>query len=240
MIKQVAGAESGRARTDAGRPAPAGRTRWRRRSTAPERSAEAPGQAAEAPGQAAEAAGRTAEGRGRGRGGAAKAPGRSWRAVLVKALALLTAFVGMVAFAVVLARLTLVSVPGAVGQVHSNVRPGDSLRHYLLHATTVDAARQVGGNILLGLPFGLLLPVLVPKARGLLGVLLRTAAVMLLVELVQGALITGRAFDIDDVILNTTGALIGYLLLGRRAGRAVHRRPAPAATPPEGAVAGPV
>jgi glycopeptide antibiotics resistance protein len=47
---------------------------------------------------------------------------------------------------------------------------------------------------------------------------------MLLVELAQGAVVTGRAFDIDDVILNTTGALAGYLLLGRRLGRAVHAR----------------
>lgn len=54
--------------------------------------------------------------------------------------------------------------------------------------------------------------------------LLLTAAVMLLVEFAQGALVTGRAFDIDDVILNTTGALIGYLILGRRVGRAVHAR----------------
>nr|WP_258050354.1 VanZ family protein [Streptomyces finlayi] len=45
---------------------------------------------------------------------------------------------------------------------------------------------------------------------------------MILVELVQGALITGRAFDVDDVLLNTTGALLGYLLIGRRMGRAVH------------------
>ena len=45
---------------------------------------------------------------------------------------------------------------------------------------------------------------------------------MLLVEFAQGALVEGRAFDIDDVILNTTGALIGYLLLGRRLSRAVH------------------
>lgn len=37
-------------------------------------------------------------------------------------------------------------------------------------------------------------------------------------------MITGRAFDIDDVILNCTGALLGYLLLGRRLGRAVHPR----------------
>ncbi|MFC8454037.1 VanZ family protein [Kitasatospora sp. NPDC057223] len=156
-----------------------------------------------------------------------RAPGRSWGAAVVRVLALLLAFAGMVAFAVVLARITLVSVPGAVGQVHSNVRPGDSLRHYLFHATTADAIRQVGGNVLLGLPFGVLLPVLRPGSWGLLRVFATTALVMLLVELVQGALITGRAFDIDDVVLNTAGALLGYLLLGRRAARAVHRRPQP-------------
>jgi glycopeptide antibiotics resistance protein len=82
--------------------------------------------------------------------------------------------------------------------------------------------KQIGGNVVLGVPFGVLVPVLIPKARGILRVLLLTAVVMLLVELVQGTLITGRAFDIDDVILNTSGALVGYLLLGRRIGRAVH------------------
>jgi glycopeptide antibiotics resistance protein len=85
--------------------------------------------------------------------------------------------------------------------------------------------KQIGGNVLLGVPFGVLVPVLIPKARGILRVLLLTAVVMLLVELVQGTLITGRAFDIDDVILNTSGALVGYLLLGRRIGRAVHPKP---------------
>jgi glycopeptide antibiotics resistance protein len=47
---------------------------------------------------------------------------------------------------------------------------------------------------------------------------------MLLVEVTQGLLVTGRAFDIDDVILNTGGALAGYLLVGRRLGRTVHAR----------------
>ncbi|MFJ8042393.1 VanZ family protein [Kitasatospora sp. NPDC096147] len=152
---------------------------------------------------------------------------RSWTAVAARWLVLTAAFLASVAFAAALARVTLVPVPGAVGQVHSNLRPGDSLHHYLTRATTLDAARQVGGNVLLGVPFGLLLPVLWPKARGAFRVLVRTAAVMLLVELVQGALITGRAFDVDDVLLNTTGALLGYLLLGRRLTRVVRsgRRP---------------
>ncbi len=78
--------------------------------------------------------------------------------------------------------------------------------------------------MVLGIPFGVLVPVFAPRARGILKVLLLTATVMLLVEFAQGALITGRAFDIDDVILNTSGALIGWVLLGRRLGRAVHAR----------------
>lgn len=45
---------------------------------------------------------------------------------------------------------------------------------------------------------------------------------MVLIEATQGALVEGRAFDIDDVILNTLGALIGYVLLGRRLGSALH------------------
>ncbi|WP_205614040.1 VanZ family protein [Streptomyces dangxiongensis] len=142
----------------------------------------------------------------------------------VRLLAVLAAFAFMVAFAVVLARITLQPSPASVSLTHSNLHPGSSLRAYLEHAPIRDALRQVGGNVLLGVPFGVLVPVLAPRARGMLHVLVLTALVMLMVELVQGALITGRAFDIDDVILNTTGALLGWLLLGRRLGRGVHRR----------------
>jgi glycopeptide antibiotics resistance protein len=143
---------------------------------------------------------------------------------VVRLLVMLVAFAAMVAFAAALARLTLQPSPASEALTHSNLRPGRSLRAYLDQPELRDAVRQIGGNLLLGIPFGVLLPVLVPGARGILRVLLLTAAVMLMVELVQGALITGRAFDIDDVILNTTGALIGYLLLGRRLSRAVHPR----------------
>ncbi|MEU4876191.1 VanZ family protein [Streptomyces sp. NPDC021608] len=142
----------------------------------------------------------------------------------LRLLAMLVAFAFMVAFAVVLAKITLEPSPASAALVHSNLRPGDSLRAYLDQPALRDAVKQIGGNVLLGVPFGVLVPVVAPRARGLLRVLLLTATVMLLVEFAQGALVTGRAFDIDDVILNTTGALIGYLLLGRRVSRAVHAR----------------
>ncbi|MFK0018545.1 VanZ family protein [Streptomyces sp. NPDC090798] len=140
----------------------------------------------------------------------------------VRLLVMLLAFVAMVAFAVALARLTLEPSPASKALIHTNLHPGSSLRAYLDQPALRDAVKQIGGNVLLGVPFGVLVPVLIPKARGILRVLLLTAVVMLLVELVQGTLITGRAFDIDDVILNTSGALVGYVLLGRRIGRAVH------------------
>ncbi|MFD6941348.1 VanZ family protein [Streptomyces goshikiensis] len=153
-------------------------------------------------------------------------PGRRHGPVspVVRALAMVAAFAGTVLFSLVLARLTLEPSAASVDLVHSNVRPGHSIDAYLHGTSTTEAVRQLGGNLLLGLPFGVLLPVLLPPARGLVRVAVVTLCLMTLVELIQGALVTGRVFDIDDVILNTTGALLGYLLIGRRLGRAVHPR----------------
>jgi glycopeptide antibiotics resistance protein len=134
------------------------------------------------------------------------------------------AIVCMVAFAVALAKVTLVPSPASDSLVHTNLRPGASIRAYLDQPALRDTVKQIGGNILLGVPFGILLPMLFPRARGLLRVVVVTALVMVLVEAAQGAIVEGRAFDVDDVILNTTGALLGYLLLGRRLGRALHPR----------------
>ncbi|MCL6671717.1 VanZ family protein [Streptomyces panaciradicis] len=141
----------------------------------------------------------------------------------IRVLAMLVAFGAMVAFAVVLAKLTLEPSPASASLVHTNLHPGRSIRAYMEQPALRDTVKQIGGNILLGVPFGVLVPVVAPRARGLLRVLLLTAVVMLLVEFAQGALVNGRAFDIDDVILNTTGALIGWLLLGRRMGK-VHAK----------------
>ncbi|MEU3500066.1 VanZ family protein [Streptomyces hundungensis] len=149
---------------------------------------------------------------------------RTWSAVAARAAVLIAGFVCMVAFAVVLARATLVPSPMSVRLTHTNLHPGDSIRAYLAQPNWRDAVKQVGGNVVLGMPFGVLLPVLFPRTRGLVRVVLMTAFVMLMVEGAQGLLVTGRAFDIDDVILNSTGAFAGYLLLGRRLGRALHPR----------------
>jgi glycopeptide antibiotics resistance protein len=147
-----------------------------------------------------------------------------WQWVLFRVVAMALGFLALVAFAVVLAKLTLVPSPASEGLVHSNLRPGASLRQYLEDYTFLAACKQVGGNVLLGVPFGVLLPVVGARRLRFLRMLLITVAVMVLVELAQGAIVAGRAFDVDDVIMNTGGALLGYLVLGRRLGQVVHQK----------------
>lgn len=63
-------------------------------------------------------------------------------------------------------------------------------------------------NIALFLPFGYLLPMLWRSHRSLRSVALSGAAFSLLIECSQ--LLTSRACDIDDLIANTLGAVLGY------------------------------
>ncbi|MFE9459613.1 VanZ family protein [Streptomyces californicus] len=140
----------------------------------------------------------------------------TWVRVLVRGAVLVVALLGLVAFSVLLAKVTLTPSPASEDLVTSNLRPGRSLRQYAEDYTFLAACKQAGGNLLLGVPFGLLLPFFVQRRLRMIRTTLLAAVVMTVVELIQGALVTGRAFDIDDVILNTTGAVLGYFLLGRR------------------------
>lgn len=146
----------------------------------------------------------------------------TWKRVLLRVTVLTVVLLGLVAFSVFLAKVTLTPSPASEDIVTSNLQPGRSLRQYAENYTFLAACKQAGGNLLLGVPFGLLLPFLVPRRLRMISMTLLTAAVMVIVELVQGALVTGRAFDIDDVILNTAGALIAYLLVGRRISHHYH------------------
>ena len=151
-------------------------------------------------------------------------PGRRvpWGRVVIRALIASLAFVALVAFAAVLARLTLTPSPASARAAGANMRPGHSLSQYARTYTFLGACKQIGGNLVLGAPFGLLLPVLVPRKGRMMRMLAVTVLVMVLVELAQGAIVEGRAFDVDDVILNTAGALIAYMVLGRRIGHNYH------------------
>ena len=68
---------------------------------------------------------------------------------------------------------------------------------------------NVIGNIALFVPFGFILSYFV-KARKIKHVVIPTFIVSLSAELIQYQI--GRAFDVDDILLNTMGALVGFMI----------------------------
>ena len=67
------------------------------------------------------------------------------------------------------------------------------------------------GNIIAFLPFGFLLPVLDPQFQKWWRILLNTFSLSVSVEAVQLLTMVGT-FDVDDLILNTAGGMLGYAL----------------------------
>ncbi len=75
--------------------------------------------------------------------------------------------------------------------------------------------RNTLGNIALFLPLGILLPLLFPGFRSLGRVSVLAAFLSLSIETIQffSAFIGNlRAVDIDDVLLNTLGAVVGFVV----------------------------
>jgi len=71
------------------------------------------------------------------------------------------------------------------------------------------AVINLGGNIIMFIPLGFLLPRVFPKLSSLSRVLLTTAAIISAVELIQLFTLVGSC-DIDDLILNVFGSAIGF------------------------------
>jgi VanZ family protein len=160
-----------------------------------------------------------------GRGGRNKKGSRSAKAkaVALRGMWILLGLAGVAAFALVITRLTLKPDPGAGKYVHDNTHPGQTLRLYLDQPSVRAAVLEIGGNIVLLMPLGVLLPVISERFRGPLRILVAVGLVSLCIETVQGTMIAGRAFDADDIILNTIGAVLAYVLIGRRVARWAHR-----------------
>lgn len=65
------------------------------------------------------------------------------------------------------------------------------------------------GNVLMFVPLGLFLPRLWPRLHAFRHFLMSVVAVILIIELLQLFTLLGSC-DIDDLILNVLGAVIGY------------------------------
>lgn len=96
--------------------------------------------------------------------------------------------------------------------------PFEVISRMLCHSLPVQAVVQIGGNLLMTIPFGVFVPYLfgskMPKPKKLFYIILAFAFPFMiefsqfLIGFVFGTFY--RTADIDDVILNSTGVFIGY------------------------------
>lgn len=92
-----------------------------------------------------------------------------------------------------------------------NFVPFKTIRSYLKYSSgSENTFVNIAGNILMFVPWGLGLPLLWRKCRSLWKVMLASVMLPVFIEFCQ--LFIGRSVDIDDVILNFAGGMLGGLL----------------------------
>ena len=69
---------------------------------------------------------------------------------------------------------------------------------------------NVVGNVCVFVPFGVFLPMLFKKCQKFIPVLLLSFELSLVIEIVQLVTRVG-SFDVDDLLLNTIGGILGYI-----------------------------
>ncbi|PKM52389.1 MAG: VanZ family protein [Firmicutes bacterium HGW-Firmicutes-7] len=95
-----------------------------------------------------------------------------------------------------------------------NLSPFKTISNYIIYRSYVNPKTliiNIIGNIVAFMPMGFFVPILFRNKRTFLKVIIFSALVSLVVELLQYKLVVG-SFDIDDIILNTVGGAIGYII----------------------------
>jgi glycopeptide antibiotics resistance protein len=100
--------------------------------------------------------------------------------------------------------------PGLV--VLDNFVPFRTLAVYFANTDSPFWMGQLVGNLLLLLPVGVLGPIALPALDGWLRIFLVALVLSLAIEAGQLG-IPNRMADVDDVLLNVIGALLGYAIL---------------------------
>lgn len=136
-------------------------------------------------------------------------------------------FVALIFYLLVLSKLILfkyLTIPGIINHFtfnfddfywnSHNFIPFNTIIYYLFLADINFNIRveNLVGNIVGFVPFGFMLPLLSKRFHSLKNMAIMTFCLSLVFELVQFIFRFG-SFDVDDLILNTLGGVIGYLVI---------------------------
>jgi glycopeptide antibiotics resistance protein len=98
------------------------------------------------------------------------------------------------------------------GIVSYNLIPFKTIILYFQHFNGLALTDQFVGNILAFVPFGFLLPLIFSRSVSFLRIFGYSLLLSLTVEVAQLLFRVG-AFDVDDLILNGLGGIVGYWLV---------------------------
>lgn len=133
-----------------------------------------------------------------------------WLYIVVLFLFVVIKFSGSIA--VLIDRINSIMANRADGIWNVNLIPFKSIETQFKHITQWWALKNILGNIVPFIPLGFLLPMAYKSYRKPCKALLLLLAIIIGIEIFQLITMLG-AFDIDDIILNFTGAVIGYITL---------------------------
>lgn len=98
-------------------------------------------------------------------------------------------------------------------EYHYNLQPFKEILRFIKYHKNIGFTRvllNLGGNVVGFLPFGFFVPMLFRRARKWYAVLLFSMEFSVVIEVLQLVNKVGSC-DVDDVILNTLGGILGYL-----------------------------
>jgi len=139
---------------------------------------------------------------------------KKWRAIFYIYISLLILFV-VVKFdgsiCSIVARINTINMSRSEGLWNCNLILFRSISHYLHHIARPHGYLNFLGNIIPFIPIGFLIPINYYKLRGFIKTLLMSLIFIIVIEAIQFVTMLGY-FDIDDIVLNLLGSLIGYFI----------------------------
>lgn len=99
-------------------------------------------------------------------------------------------------------------------EYHYNLIPFQEIKRFIKYREILGFESfmlNIIGNVIAFSPFGFMLPILNSKKRGIIYVTLVSLEFSLFIELMQLITKVG-CYDVDDMIMNTIGGILGYIV----------------------------
>lgn len=97
---------------------------------------------------------------------------------------------------------------------HYNLEPFTEIKRYINYSKTIGSFNvmlNLIGNVVCFMPFGFVMPILSNRQRNIFKVTFLSFLCSVIIELIQLVSKLGSC-DVDDVILNTMGGFLGYVM----------------------------